>query len=650
MSKRSVGVIVAVVASLLAAACSRPPKLTTARGGEQVASPNINAPVSAPGGGPSTTAASGVPAVVNGNAPGTAPGSNGGPPAAVFTPTPQSQLSGGGDDAQAKAVGALIHPQSTQRRQPYATGVGDKTIQLDFAYDATSCGVNVTNAITAAGAALPTPTQFYRAAPSSQDKINAEIIESIKVMVAYWNAHGFDAAAYAPSVRKLMGNDPANQYYGRHLVANIIDGGSNQCPDKTKAAAVKAAEQDHAFTVFNNLEGDSPAGAYNMAADLNAEPATIRPMHFGSLWLSDQDYTRFAPYAWTQFASGSTIVREEASYLCAQIVGHPASRSPDHGLQGKVRKFGFIHTNLAQDVRLANEFKGYLNQDCGGNIITKEVTYDGTDFGKAQQDDLNLITQLKTSGVTSVIMLAEPIQPLFILSEAKSQGYYPEWIWDSFGYVDSSTVQRIYDQAETAGSFGTSNLGIFGGFGFGAGDPFKMYHSTHLTAPDGKACDPSSRAGMEHGDGGQGATSQYCKAPTALVTWYYTMLPTIAGVLFSGPDLTPQNVTNGLQAFPATRYGGNGPTTDPRPALVGAGPGRYNFIVDAVEWRWRPDFTSPPPESKKGWVEYPDCQRHYLTWPDGLAPNWEKNGSNYGAWCGNASRGDYPRTLSTDGN
>jgi hypothetical protein len=172
-----------------------------------------------------------------------------------------------------------------------------------------------------------------------------------------------------------------------------------------------------------------------------------------------------------------------------------------------------------------------------------------------------------------------------------------------------------------------------------------VYHEYHKVAPDGKACDPSSDAGMNH-------DAQYCKAPGWLVTGYYTMLPFIGGLLFAGPDLTPQNVTNGLQHFPATRYGGAGPTSDPRPALVGAGVGKFGFIVDAVEWRWRPDFTSPPPESKGpkdgGWVEWPDCQRHYLQWPDQLAPNWEKDGPNYNNWCGD--KNGYPKVLPEDSN
>ena len=38
--------------------------------------------------------------------------------------------------------------------------------------------------------------------------------------------------------------------------------------------------------------------------------------------------------------------------------------------------------------------------------------------------------------------------------------------------------------------------------------------------------------------------------------------------------------------------------------------------------------------------------RHYLQWPDQLAPNWETNGPNYNAWCGD--KNGYPRALDSD--
>src|SRR5205814_8635624 len=122
----------------------------------------------------------------------------------------------------------------------------------------------------------------------------------------------------------------------------------------------------------------------------------------------------------------------------------------------------------------------------------------------------------------------------------------------------------------------------------GDGCASSMYQTYHPTAPDGKPCAPPSAAGMSHGDAdtAHGPNAGYCKAPTALVTWYYSMLDAIAGMFFAGPDLTPHNLSTGLQSFPKTRYGGNGPTSDPRPAQVGAGPGKYGVIIDSVERKW----------------------------------------------------------------
>jgi hypothetical protein len=621
-------IVLFVSLSVVAAACSKPRKDTAARVAadsatttSEIAPPTSEAPTTTVKGQGKTNVA------------------------ANRTATQRNPLI---DDAQARAIGAQIKPQSTQRRKPYYAGVGEDSIKMVWSYDEANCGVNVVNAVTAAGGALPTTSRYYRAAPTTQDRVNTETHEAVDLLFKYFNEHAWDGAEYLPHVRSLMGNDPKNPYYGRHLVPVNIDGGSFQCPEKTNSAARTIANDIKPFAVFTNFDGS----AYNMAAGLHgAAPADRRPMHFGTLWLSDNDYghcdanytncTGFAPFDWTQFATGTTIVNQYASYVCARLVGGKASRSPNATIKNRQRVFGFVHPNGSKTPevkRLAEEFKAALNRDCGRNIITKEVEY-STDISAAQTDATNIIVQLQSAQVTTVLMLADPLFPLFQLGEARGQNFYPEWVWSSFGYTDSSTVQRLYDDEEVKGSFGISQLGVPGGFGYEGGDPFNAYHAYHQVAPDGKPCDPSSDEGMRHGSN---AVEQFCKAPGAIVLWYYTMLPAIAAVIFAGPDLTPQHATAGLQQFPKTRYGGNGPTSDPRPALVGAGYNKFGFVVDATEWRWRTDFTSPDPEKKEQWVEYPDCQRHYLSWkPEALAPNWEKGGPNYNAWCGAAN--GYPR-------
>ena len=326
-----------------------------------------------------------------------------------------------------------------------------------------------------------------------------------------------------------MGNDPKNPYFGRHFEAVNVDGGSFQCPEKTSAAAKTIANDIRPFVVFNNFDG----AQYNMAAGLNgAAPRDRRPMHFGTLWLSDNDYGRceagyknctgFAPYVWTQFATGTTIVNQYAGYVCSRLVGGKANRSPNAAIAARQARVRLRAPQRQQDARseaAGGRVQGRTTARLRRVTSSPARSSTPTDIAAAQTDASNMVVQLQSAGVTTVLMLADPVFPLFQLGEAKAQGYSPEWVWSSFGYTDSSTVQRLYDDDEVKGSFGISQLGVPGGFGYTGGDPFDAYHRLHQKSPrTGKPCDPSTEAGMSHDE-------NYCKAPGAIVTWYYTLLP-----------------------------------------------------------------------------------------------------------------------------
>jgi hypothetical protein len=350
-------------------------------------------------------------------------------------------------------------------------------------------------------------------------------------------------------------------------------------------------------------------------------------MHFGTLSESDALYKKWSPFVWTQFASGTSQMRQYASWICSRVVGKNAVNAAAY--KSQKRKIALLYPNFQQVKIIAKELTGFTKQFCGKSAFATEIAYN-PDPSRAADEGTTIAVRLKAQGYTSVAYLLDLVAPLFHIIAFSGQGYKPEFVFTPTNYMDSSTVQRLYEQPLVdKASFGITSLGVPGGFGYEAGDPFEAWHDTHKTAPSGKKCDPSSDAGMNH-------DPEYCKAPGAIVTLFYSVLPSLAGILFSGPDLNPTNMTNGLQEYPETRFGGNGPTTDPRPALVGAGKGRHYFLTDATEWRWRSGFVSPSPESKLGWVEYPDCQRHYYLWPDKLAKYWEKGGKEYNAWCGNA--------------
>jgi hypothetical protein len=352
--------------------------------------------------------------------------------------------------------------------------------------------------------------------------------------------------------------------------------------------------------------------------------------------------------------------------MCGRLVGKPAANANEADLKAVGRNFGLAYPNTPSGTRMAGEFKGYVQQYCGKQVISTNNEFAYTDdVSRAGDEATTIMVKMHAQGVTSVVNLDSFLYPLFQIVAAHGQKYQPEWTWPCTSYVDTSTIQRLYsgnnngfaDEVDKA-SFGVTCFGQLGGFYHGPGDAFWVYHKYHQVAPDGKPCDVSSDVGMNHGDESS-AAAKFCKAPGAIVTEYYSFLPGVSGMGFAGPDLNPNNVTAGLQNYPETRYGINGPTDDPRAVLVGSNPGKYYFITDASEFRWRANFTSPPPENQLGWVEWPDCQRHYRYWhtgTSGYALQWHPNEPAFNAWCGDpkyapaasAEKDDYPRYLPSD--
>ncbi len=245
-------------------------------------------------------------------------------PASDLVDNPDAELD------YARRLAASIHPVTTSlpNGNPNTwAGVTKDKIKAVFSYDQANCGTNLINALSAAGANFATEGRYFRAAPSNADETNREHVEAINTIVQYYNDRGYEAAQEFPHIKPLVGNDPTHPFYGRKLVHEFIDGGSFQCPETTTAAAVDIIEDRKPFFVFNNLDG----AAYNMAEALHGKSqGKQRPMHFGSLWLSDKEYARWAPYTWTQFTTGTKAADLYASYVCSRLVGKNATRSPQY--------------------------------------------------------------------------------------------------------------------------------------------------------------------------------------------------------------------------------------------------------------------------------------------------------------------------------
>ena len=623
MRKTVRAVAILAIPLLIAFACSKPKEQVTQSAGESKGASALD-DVKAPTENTKETDAGGSDVVA---------------PKAVTVTGPAAKgyaaINPGADIEQAKKIGRLIKLRSKSYSNPNTwTGVTKDTIKLAFNIDSTNCGVNIVQLAVAAGAATAKGDRFYRPSPGiDQDKANAEQDEAIKLLVRYWNDHLVDVAADVPEAVEVMKkyNKPGHTIYGRKLTYQMVDGGSFQCPEKQTSAAVAIANQIKPFSVVSyDVPGLIQSG-YNLSAEMHAKsPATSRPMHFGLIDTSDKYLKQWAPFVWNEFQSITKMSRLASGWICARLKGKKAVNAHTPAYKNMVRKFALLYPNNPNANQAAVEFKGFLKNDCN-LTFTKNVTeFQFNDNpARAADEGTTIAVRLKQAQVTSVIYLIDFLGALFHIIAFDNQDYRPEFIWDGTG-AQTNTVQRAFEQSMVdRASMGYTSFGIQG-FGYGPGDAFWVYHTYHKVAPNGKKCDPRSDAGMMH-------SPEFCRAPGAIVAWYYSWLPLIGGMIFAGPNLTPSTVSAGLQAYPLTRYGVDGPTTDPLAVLVGAGPGQYYFITDGSEFRWRSDYVSPPPESLLGFPTFDDCQRHYISWlPEKPAPLWEKNGPNWNKYCGNA--------------
>jgi len=645
---RAIAIFAIVV--VIAAACSKPKTHSAQTGG----GPNQNnalTPTSTPCTAPKPAPKPGTKAAKPTPKPAPCTGAPGGTQATgPGSPTGKTVAGGGylnpgGDLAQQKKIGELIHIQSHSYTNPNTwRGVTKTSIRLDFGIDKTNCGVNVAQQAVAAGAHTSKATRFYRAAPTDQNTQNAEQNEAIGELVAYWNAHITDLASLWPDAYNTMKkyNTPGHLIYGRQLTYGLVDAGSSQCADHQTSAAQQMANPDNPFSaVVYDVPGEIQNG-YGLAQAMKAVMPSNRPMLFGLIDSTDENLQTWAPYVWNEFQSITKMSQLGAQWICQDLKGTGpnakewgngnAVNAADATMHTKKRVFGLIWPNDANANQAAADFQRFVRSDCGitYNANTAIQEHDNP-ADVASQDAGTIATKFKLAGVTTVTYLIDFFGAFFSEPVFRNSGFKPEWANIGTIWQTNSAQRAVLDQdmVDKASMFYTS-FGVQG-FGYGPGDAFWVYHALHPVSPtDHQACNPQTDAGMDH-------DAAYCKAPTAIIGWYYSWLPLIAGMVFAGPDLTPHNVSAGLQNYPVTRYGVDGPTSDPVAVLVGANGGQYYFITDGSSGRWRAGFVSPPPERTMGFPDFPDCQRHYTSFDSGLAPQWEKGGPNYNAWCGSAN-------------
>jgi hypothetical protein len=359
------------------------------------------------------------------------------------------------------------------------------------------------------------------------------------------------------------------QTYGRRIDLKFLEA-SGSILDNTaaRADAVRAAEELGAFAV---LGGPIIGSAWT--DELHAR---------GIVCIACPGISDAAPSSFSLPPSAGQIRTHLANYVSAKLAGGNAEFAGDD-LRDDTRVFGFLGLGLGEgDERGAQVLEDQLLDS--GVTLAEKILYP-LDPGRASELATNAITRMKTAGVTTVLVQADPILLPAFTSEATKQDWFPEWVLGGAPFVDTTTFARGFDQGQWEHAYGIS------------------YFPPQV--------------------------AEDINPPVSLYEWYFGEKPPVEGTIpllllypqvalfftgleYAGPELDVDSFHDGLFLTPPT------PRAVTQPS-VSYGDWRwtepdYAAIDDLVEVWWDPDARGPDEagEEGSGMYRYVDGARRFL--------------------------------------
>jgi hypothetical protein len=299
---------------------------------------------------------------------------------------------------------------------------------------------------------------------------------------------------------------------------------------------------------------------------------------FGGLHMPISYYKARAPYAWGQLIDCTTLLASAADLLAKRFPANSdAVRAGSAKLRTQPRKFGLVVPDDAIYAQCLNEARPKF---AAAGISFKEIRY-SLDFSTMQQEAPNIAAQLKNAGVTTVIMVTDPVLPFFLSGSATQQDYWPEWFLTGTVLTDADAAGQFYDQDQWQFAYGQSFISdIKQGM---ASESYRAYKSIRPND------EPTATRDLE----------------------YYSMLMLFIGLQLAGPDLTPTTFEQGMFHYP----GANGPL-----GHWSWGPNDFTAVDDAREIYWDRKAISSF-DNQPGRYVAPDGDRRYRSnWPTKAAP------------------------------
>jgi hypothetical protein len=350
------------------------------------------------------------------------------------------------------------------------------------------------------------------------------------------------------------------QFYGRKLVFDFYNGVGSNTTELLGGGRDKA--QVDATTV------ESMGSFADMSA--NSEPyadalASKDVLGFGDPYLSVKWHDEHAPSIWSIATAGTEVANFSAEYATKKLCGHNADLAGGT-LKGQPRKFAtFAPENdwYQESVQVARQTFTDAGCDPGENVVYK------LDLGTMSNQATNIVAQMQSQGVTTIVCGCDPIIPVFLSGAAARQNYFPEFVIVGTALTDTDIVGQLWNQEFAKHAFGVSSL----------------------TQPV-----PSNQT---LGYAAYKAVRQDEPAFSVDLI-YYQMAQMAIGIQMAGPNLTPETFQQGMFSYP----GKLGPA-----GYWSFADHDYTCADDVREIYWDPNATSTYNQKQGAFVET-DHQRY----------------------------------------
>jgi hypothetical protein len=321
-------------------------------------------------------------------------------------------------------------------------------------------------------------------------------------------------ADFQKAYEQLIAQNHTFQTWGRKPVFDVVlASGPDEAAQRADAVKVLAEEPFMVLDAANQSEG----APYFDAAIANADVVVL-----GTL---DQNAKKQEPYRWGA-QSNDAFIYLAASFIAQSLAGKPAKYAGD-SLQAKDRSFGVVHP---KDDWSDDDFTNALKA-ASAPAMAASIEVD-TKNPDVQSSAPTIVTKLKQAGVTSVVLQVPPTIVGSLMSAATAQDYEPEWIYTGFGFQEFNLFPRSFDATQVKHLFGLATL------------------------PPPVATDTVPANNV-----------------TSVVDWYWGPKKGVFGAVsvlwpefvysalhYAGPDLTAQNIRDGLFAVPAVSGAASGTT------------------------------------------------------------------------------------------